>query len=298
MRVFVRASSMLPAVFLCACVGNNVLDYTPIATKPPISDIITTAKVVESAKSASDNYEQWANNVASSVQVFEIPIIGTVIAAAAEISFSSAHKGPLTSLALAAGGLGIVDSYYNPRQRIAVYFDASQAMSCIARVAGPIVSAETATGDAPWTFPEQGGFTLSALLAAATDDQTKSTLKQLILAERNKTSLLVDGMEQINEKAVTRGLAQSTLQSTSAMASALKQAIQDSESLKQGTDTTKTTNSGKAATLTVYVGQVAMKDTSNKPLQGDIADALADPRAIALTSLQADIATCVLKAGS
>ena len=300
---------MLLGGALAGCTGNTVLNYTPATTDPSLAQVTSTYKAMIVANLAASMYDQWAQNVANVPQLFEIPIIGTAIAAVAELAYSHPHVGPALSLGIAGGSLAALNSYYNPRARVSVYYDSAEAMRCTARVAAPLISDEhvimitLADGssaqvvtDTPYTFDDGHGgkVTLAQVVAsAATDAQTKAALQPLVILEQDKASLLADGMDQVNARAIARGLNASAAPNVSTISSNLKTSLQSSQNLQVNANASKN-NLPAAVARAGTPGPSGLSTATPTPTTQNPLD---DPRVKALITFQSDLTACIAKAG-
>jgi len=301
---------------LGACSGNTVFDYTPEATKPTLSEITSTYQALVVADAVAGNYDQWAANVARTPQLFDIPIIGTLIFGATELAYSHPHTAPATSAAIAAASLAVLSNYYNPRARVTVYSDAAEATRCIARVARPLVTDEKVievklasgttqqvVGDEPYTYDDGAGgkVTIAMVAQKSTDQQTKTTLDSIVFIEINKARWIADAISQVNAKAINRGLNASVAPDVSKFTSDFKSKYQAATVQQAHADAAKTSTANavqaagvaQASARAAALGRNAAQPVSPPPAQNP----LDDSRVKALISLESDLTACVGKAG-
>jgi hypothetical protein len=81
-----------------------------------------------------DYYQTRADWVANGFQLFDLPIIGGAITGVAALAFHSNKAIPLTA-GLVAGGATVLESFYDPRDRVQIYVLGYNAMVCIQREA-------------------------------------------------------------------------------------------------------------------------------------------------------------------
>jgi hypothetical protein len=292
---------------LNACSGT-IFNYTPAKTQPTLADVTSTYQAYSVSNVSAAAFDDWATNVAMTPQFFEIPLIGAAIAGVAELAYGHTHTGPAISLALAGCGLAVIDNYYNPRTRVGVYTDAASAMRCITRTAAPLISDEqsqtitTASGgkvtvvtDTPYTYNDGTGgiFTIAQAEAAATDAQTQTTLQNLVFLETNKARLLADAMEQVDSRAVARGLSASAAPDVSTITSNLKSSLQTTQT--QQANAAAAGPAVSAAVANAAPPHAALPPGSPPPPAKQ--NPLDDPRVKALLTIQSDITACVAKAG-
>ena len=104
------------------------IDQTPVLRSHETP--LDFADVTGQAETLSENYLTRAGDSATSAQVFELPVIGSAIAAASALAFSANPD-----VALGAGVVGATSSalgvYYSPRDAAMIYTDGAVATSCI-----------------------------------------------------------------------------------------------------------------------------------------------------------------------
>jgi hypothetical protein len=112
---------------------NTIFDYEKPTTSKQV--LLTLRDIVNATADYKSAYQQRANSAAGTVQAFEVPIIGTAIAAVATLTFYAADTNIPLALGLTGGSIGALANYYAPRQRMTIYDGGANAMRCVQTLA-------------------------------------------------------------------------------------------------------------------------------------------------------------------
>ena len=227
-----RICACLSALCLVGC--GTIFDYS-VPKVDVAKDLSTLEWVQAAAKEYRDKYQERANSAATSAQVFEVPIIGSAIATASILAFEGSSKAAL-GVGLGGGGLAAYETYYAPRDRVAIYASGADAMSCVERLAKRTPSSETlssATGAGFTSF----GILTSIQRSDELSAPTKLTLGQVLTTVRQAPDDLASAIDQINSRIQNRALNASARLDFQKISDDLRKAAQSAAQQKLLNDT-------------------------------------------------------------
>lgn len=258
---------------------NTIFDYSAPKIDDSLADATTLPKVAKVATDYAAAYETWHQWLANTPQVFEVPIIGTGIAAAAELAYGKAHPGPITSVALAGGGLAAIETYYAPKQRMLIYLAGSDAMNCVAGIANQLTATPIGVATRFKAMGVGAGAvtTLGGLAAITPVQNAKLTFELLTQTDADAVQNLKDAIQQINSRIVTRGSATAAQPDPQKIAADLKKAAQSDANVQHNT--------------------MAALETVPGVTPDQIGEFLTAPAINELTNFNTELTACIAKAG-
>lgn len=241
-------------IILGGCSTGGVFNYSVPSHSDSILD--TPNEIAEVARNAADKYQDRANDNANSTQLFEVPAIAGGVGVVAGAVFRASLR-EIQAIGLGAAAALAGDQYYSPKQRAKIYSNGSQAMACLATLAGQtsqiLYAGTDARGRTPKFSPAFASLVeLFTSTATLTTDQ-RTALQTVIDLPTHSVSALTRALHGVDSSIFNQNLSTLTAPNLQKLENQLTTEIQKSNSTKINATEAVGTNKNVLTSMAVEV---------------------------------------------